>query len=856
MESILLDEDLQSLWPREHDSQDFKKKQLLPSTPTLSSSHDPTFSPPLKRKKDLLPTSDRSNKSQRMTDHLTARLATTLHVSSSSDMFNSSDAHQTGLDSRGFYRVQEQAELSFPEQESEHQSLQDISGNASSEPRKYRKAIRNRSNPTTPVHSHPPSPRTLPLHSGDDDLFSSFSSSSSPFLSSHSPSRLALESFARNTASSTIFLDPKRSGRPSSLLMRRENRTNQQSLRSPTHQHLILSTRLALFHRIHSTTRSTSAQSKDKEVWIMEQLSKREIHDRQSFEAAMTQHTHVLIAALVSLGDGFLKKVQSSFPSLATHSQDHEITIYNTIQTTVDSILEHAQWLCGPDFDMGINRICPQWTLHEGSIEQIVNYVQFVESMRETLSGRFQHPQELSEDLAQSQEVIDYQRTIFGETLRNHGLEWRALGFPAMDELIHRTQDWILNLAKLLTIKTRAEVNLALESASHHRATVDSSRMEMMDDEDEVLTMGRSVGDVMDLVLQGALLSRSCLELAGKRCSTLVTAWMELTSQYCTYALAKRKEHVIKANAPSTQIRKLINSGSMGVGAGIRKQHQLPQQAHSGIRRGVFLKTMELFENVSRLLQCVMEMREEEEHDGHGLGIFGDGFNSQGDQEDSNTLNGTSATSSDQDEAMDIVSTSSSSTSIQYDQSFHHQQQQRLPRTNAQQQRRLPVDSTVIQRCIAMECLASVLVETGLELCESIAEALGFGHSPASSVLNTSASQASPVPRPYDGFVGSKISDVPLSPMFGLMSLPHDARSTTTIPSTARAAAAISSLTTFSGNGGMASGTGGVGLIYVQFVVRLLSKIIEFAGPDSSQEQRLLRIHSSVQNLELALSTS
>ncbi|KAF8950856.1 hypothetical protein BGZ46_004310, partial [Entomortierella lignicola] len=829
MESILLDEDLQPLWSREHDGHDFKKKQLLPSTPTLSSSHDPSFSPPLKRKNDLLATSERTNKSQRMTDHLTARLATSLHVSSTMDSSNSMNTQQAGSGSRGFYRLQEQVENHPNGQEDGHHHVQDITGNASSEPRKYRKAARNRSNPTTPVHSHPPSPGVLP-HSGSDDLFSSFSSPTNPFVPSSSPSRLALESFAKNTTSSNIFLDPKRSGRPSSLLMRRENRAQQS--RSPAHQHLVMSARLALFHRIYSTTISPSAQSKDQEVWIMEQLSKRNIQDRQSFEAAITQHTQVLIAAMASLGDGFFKKSQTSFPSFQSHSQDHEIAVYNSIQATADAILEHAQWLCGPDFEMGINRICPQWSMHEGSIEQIVHYVQFVESMRETLSGRFQHPQELSEDLTRSQEIIDYQRTLFGETLRNHGLEWRALGLPAMDELIHRTQDWILNLAKLLTVKVRAEVNLALEGASHHRTTSDQSGMDIMDDDEEVLTMGRSVGDVMDLVLQGALLSRSCLELAGKSCSSLVTAWMELTSQYCTYALAKRKEHVLKTNkAPCNQIRRLINSGSV-TGAGVRKQHQLPQNTQSGVRRGVFLKTMELFENVSRLLQCVMEMREEEEHDGQGPGIYG---NSE--QEDLNVPNGTSAASSDQDEAMDIVSSSSSSTSLHYDQSIQPHFQQRQPRLNTQQQRRPPVDATLVQRWIAMECLASVLVDTGLELCESMAETLGFGHQVINPALNTAASL--PISRPniatapYSGFGSSKISTAPLASMFGVVSLPYDIRSTSKVPAAARAAVAISSLSTFSGGGAMASGTGGVGLIYIQFVVRLLSKIIEFAGQDS-----------------------
>jgi hypothetical protein len=53
----------------------------------------------------------------------------------------------------------------------------------------------------------------------------------------------------------------------------------------------------------------------------------------------------------------------------------------------------------------------------------------------------------------------------------------------------------------------------------------------------------------------------------------------------------------------------------------------------------------------------------------------------------------------------------------------------------------------------------------------------------------------------------------------------------------------------------MASGTGGIGMIYVQFVVRLLSKIIEFAGQDAQQEQRLVVSTAFVFNSLLESST-
>ncbi|KAI7815955.1 hypothetical protein BC939DRAFT_470862 [Gamsiella multidivaricata] len=799
-----------------------------------------------------------------MTDHLTARLASSLHVSSSTDTQNAAGSYQTGLEnSRGFYRLQDPMgsphSLQRPEQQAQHHPASIVS----SEPRKYRKAARNRSNPTTPVSSHPPSPSPGFLsHASGDDLFSSFSSTSSPFVMSAPSSGTSFESFAQNTASSNIFLDPRRSSQSSGLLLRREGRTGQQFLRSSAHHYLAMATRLALFHRIVSTTKCTSTQSKDMRAWIMEQASKRGYQNLQAFESMMISNAKVLVAALGSLGDGFSQIVnQQSFSHMPTQSQDQEIAVYNTIQSTVDTILESAQWLCGPDFEMGINRICPQWSVHEGSIEQIVHYVQVVESMRETLSGRFHHPQDLSEDLTRSQEVIDYQRTLFGEALRNHGLEWRALGLPAMEELIQGTQDWILNLAKMLTIKIRGEVNLALESAVHTQSTSSPSEMEMemMDDDEGSLSMGRSVTEAMDLVLQGALLSRSCLELAGKICPMLVTAWVELTSQYCTFALAKRKEHVLKTSKASVgHIRKLASPGSPSLVASLRRQQQHQHHPPTSLSRRVCLKTMELFENVSRLLQCVMEMHEEEEYDGQGSGTSVDGFGGQSEHDEHSTCQGASGTSSDQDEAMDIMSGSPSSVSLHSDNtSYQHHHQQRLPRAAIQNQRRTPVDPTLLQRRIAMESLSSVLVETGLELCESMAEILGCGYQSTSTFSSPSTSlpaiPSSMAPAPFNGFGDTTFLTSSWTPSFGTVSLPSGS---TMMSSSARAAAAITSLTVFAGSGAMASGTGGIGLIYVQFVVRFMSKIIEFAGLDPHQEQRLLRIHTSLQNLELSLSSS
>jgi len=571
----------------------------------------------------------------------------------------------------------------------------------------------------------------------------------------------------------------------------------------------------------------------------MEQMASRGFSDRNSFEAELTAHAQVVAQSLTSLGEGLSQTMQQSKSAQHSRSPEQEYSIYTAIQTTVDTMLENSQWLCGPEFVMGINRMCPQWSMHEGSIEQIVHYVQVVESMRETLSGQFQHPQDLAEDLMRSQEVLDYQRTLFGETLRNNGLAWKALGLPAMEGLIQGTQEWVLNLAKTLTIKIRAEVNLALESVHHSKIT---GIME----EDEEPHVRHAVKDVMELVLQGALLSASCVELVGKQCPMLLTAWMELTSQNCTYSLGKMNELIFRSATKSAALGAMATFGSIHLSNTLPSRHP---STPTGKSRGVYVKTMEIYESMPRLLQCVSEMREEEELDGGALESLGNGYGGGPDEED--IFPGISATSSDQDDAMDLASSSlSSSIGSSYPVLGHpldnpsHSQQHRPSRPAMQHsQRRLPVDPLLVQRWIAMESLASVLVETGLELCSSLAEILGTGYHPSSSLSGKPSmisSTFSPALVPPFRLASFGTADYAMEHSQDGRQPHHQPHPSADMSSSARARAAIASLTSIAGGGAMVSGTGGVGMIYVQFVVRLLSKIMEFSGQDSHQEQRLL----------------
>ncbi|KAF9161666.1 hypothetical protein DFQ26_004337 [Actinomortierella ambigua] len=794
-------------------------------------------------------------------------------------------------------------------------------------------------------------------------------------------------------------------------------------------------------------------------AWISQQAN-RQHADRAAYEAALMTKVHLLDQHLIILHDLFAQKRSKagSADEMQRHSvwtTDQENTAYcsattatatttnshgaqsgsngggiggggsshpefsyTTIQSTTDAILELAHWICGPDFEMDLGRLSLRWRQHAPSLEQVVHYVQVVESMRETVaSGPFHrsdghhhhhNAMDLAEDLAQCQEVIDYQRTLFGEILRNNGLRWRALGLPAMEPLIESTQLWILHLAKTITAKIQTEVQWAihayqqqLEELSNKDGgggsdvgsssssngggggALDLDKCPEMDTKMATGSRSRSMAEVMELVLQGALLANSCLELAGMPCPALVTSWLTLSTPYCWYALTSRQQFIAKLSVQQ-QNKALMKSSSKGR-SGLRVatnpfiddnvrpsspsgtlRAEAEPLASARMSRGSFLKTMALFENVSRLLQCLMEMREGEEmliqegrprhgsslsspYEG-GSGGFGNGTTSHYDSPSASsdsldeltrvtrgvfggnmrgglTEGDSSATSSDQDDAMDGVTTALSSgassipgsaagyvSSSSLLSSTHQHHPSRSPLFSSR--RKSPLSSMTqmtLERLKATEELAAILVEAGLELCSSMAEALGQGWSssraaltatstvsslpPSSSSLSTSAmrstSSLTPAaigksvlfrtgdasnPFAYEASIHRMSSPSPpllvlppttLAAYHGMNAMPatasaqqhhqhhqHHQQQQQQQQQRNRSAVAVATLTALGGGGALVSGSGGIGLIYVQFVVRFLTKVIEFSGVDSAQDQRLVRIHASLQNLEATLSVS
>ncbi|CAJ0912949.1 3569_t:CDS:2 [Entrophospora sp. SA101] len=90
----------------------------------------------------------------------------------------------------------------------------------------------------------------------------------------------------------------------------------------------------------------------------------------------------------------------------------------------------------------------PQWSTLGKGFENIVQYVEIVEDMKITVESEFpQLSEDISSNLNQIQEVLEFKRSLYGDVIKQSGLSWKALGFPIDENWSNSTKQWLLGLA-------------------------------------------------------------------------------------------------------------------------------------------------------------------------------------------------------------------------------------------------------------------------------------------------------------------------------------------------------------------------------------------------------------------------
>ncbi|CAJ0746573.1 5736_t:CDS:2, partial [Entrophospora sp. SA101] len=103
---------------------------------------------------------------------------------------------------------------------------------------------------------------------------------------------------------------------------------------------------------------------------------------------------------------------------------------YNEILHLTDRFLINADWIrC--DYFKPFIQMFPQWSTLGKGFENIVQYVEIVEDMKITVESEFpQLSEDISSNLNQIQEVLEFKRSLYGDVIKQSGLSWKALGFP------------------------------------------------------------------------------------------------------------------------------------------------------------------------------------------------------------------------------------------------------------------------------------------------------------------------------------------------------------------------------------------------------------------------------------------
>nr|CAG8544843.1 15299_t:CDS:2 [Entrophospora candida] len=120
---------------------------------------------------------------------------------------------------------------------------------------------------------------------------------------------------------------------------------------------------------------------------------------------------------------------------------------YNEILHLTDRFLINADWIrC--DYFKPFIQMFPQWSTLGKGFENIVQYVEIVEDMKITVESEFpQLSEDISSNLNQIQEVLEFKRSLYGDVIKQSGLSWKALGFPIDENWSNSTKQWLLGLA-------------------------------------------------------------------------------------------------------------------------------------------------------------------------------------------------------------------------------------------------------------------------------------------------------------------------------------------------------------------------------------------------------------------------
>ena len=153
----------------------------------------------------------------------------------------------------------------------------------------------------------------------------------------------------------------------------------------------------------------------------------REMHlSVDEYLSALTRHAYVFENSTMSMGTNLTED-------------------YQHVRNLIDQLLASGEWLSIHSYKP-LGKISPQWNLpsHTKSIEAIVQFCHIVEHMQAYVSRDASHDNYTVLRLHTIFDDMEYKRRLYGTSISQNGLNWKALGYPVPAGLLFRVRDALI----------------------------------------------------------------------------------------------------------------------------------------------------------------------------------------------------------------------------------------------------------------------------------------------------------------------------------------------------------------------------------------------------------------------------
>ncbi|KAL7751751.1 hypothetical protein RI367_002750 [Sorochytrium milnesiophthora] len=288
---------------------------------------------------------------------------------------------------------------------------------------------------------------------------------------------------------------------------------------------------------------------------------------------------------------------------------------YMALRVTVERIIEAVEWVQSNAAGERVTTLqeafsnIPSWgALWTSEVETVVEFVQITEDMRAVGSEVGAHDL----DFCWFRRYLDEKRHLYGDALRNDGLEWRSQMLPVNSHALQNCRSWFLHrmLATLEAVHVAGQSYLPQSQLSDPDITMrdpSNSQEQRTRPNDDILTH-------MDSIAKVALLMHDTVYFTGGVPAAAFSDTQHRSSSAFLSPDAAEQQHQQRLVAYSPFVQQLFTVvvalvSQYAVLLSQQSDHLLSVTRGHGAMRVVQFKLIKCFQTLVKLVNCLSTVR-------------------------------------------------------------------------------------------------------------------------------------------------------------------------------------------------------------------------------------------------------